>query len=473
MATLGPIAGTFPWPENHVPASVRDIDGNALELDDRAIGRGGQGVVYRIRQTRYAVKLADEHTDPGPGDSLGERLARVRWLPLEGLPISRPLKPLAEPHVGYTMDLLEDMAPIAGLCEPPEGQIEPWYLAGGGLRRRLRLLARCAAVLGTLHGRGLVYGDISPGNVLVSAGLEHDQVWLIDPDNIAIENSARKRIVGTRLYRAPEIVRRQSGNTSFSDACSFAILAYQTLRGDHPLIGDLADESPEREDDVERGLLPWTGHTTDARNRSSYGIPADAVLTSRLAEMFQRNFEDGLSNPQQRPSANAWAAALGGAADVTVTCPARGCGHSYYAFAPHCPFCRSALPDTMVVGVREQVPGHFGLRGAKPVIFDEASWIVLEADRPFLVTARHAQLVADDPDQPVLKLIWREGGVVDVENAGTAPVRRVPPTGGAGRTLLPGAWTSERVEAGWRIHFGDDRRIHRLLTFHQPARQGA
>jgi eukaryotic-like serine/threonine-protein kinase len=473
MAALGRLVRTLPGPEDRGPASVRDIDGNAMELDARPIGRGGQGTVYRIRQTRYAVKLSDESQAAGPGDGLADRLARLHWLPLEGLPVSRPLRPLAEPHVGYTMDLLDDMEPMAALCEPPDGEMEPWYLAGGGLRRRLRLLARCAGILGILHGRGLVYCDVSPGNVLASADPQHNHVWLIDPDNIAIESSARKRVVQTRLYRAPEIARRQSGNTPFSDLYSFAILAYQTLRGDHPLLGDLVDESQQREEDVERGLLPWTGHSTDARNRSSYGLPAETVLTTRLADMFRQNFETGLNDPILRPSADAWAAALSAAADVTLTCRAPECGHSYYAFGPHCPFCGAARPDMIVVGVREQVPGHFGLHGAEPVIFDEASWIVLQAGEPFLVTERYAQLVAHDPDQPVLRLRWRGDETVDVENVGSAPVRRVPPTGGTGRTLLPGALASERIEAGWRVHFDDNRRIHRLLTFHKLQRQGA
>ena len=472
MAALGRLARTLPGPEERGPATVRDIDGNAMELDAQPIGRGGQGTVYRIRQTRYAVELSDESQLAGPGDGLAERLARLRWLPLDGLPVSRPLRPLAGPHVGYTMDLLDDMEPMAALCEPPDGEMEPWYLAGGGLRRRLRLLARCAGILGILHGRGLVYGDVSPGNVLVSADPRHCRVWLIDPDNIAIESSARQRVVQTRLYRAPEIVRKQSGNTPFSDLYSFAILAYQTLRGDHPLLGDLVDESPQHEEEVERGLLPWAGHSTDARNRSSYGIAAETVLSTRLADLFRQNFETGLNDPVRRPSADAWAAALAAAADVTLTCRAPGCGHSFYAFGPHCPFCGAARPDALVVGVREQVPGQFGMRGTKPLILPEASWIVLQANEPFLVTERHARLVADDPDQPVLRLSWRGGGTVDIENVGSAPVRRVPPAGGTGRTVLPGALASERIEARWRVHFDDDRRIHRLLTFHEPE-QGA
>lgn len=455
------------------PAVVRDVDGTVYELEHEPVGGGGQGVVYRVRQSKDAVKLLHDDAPPGasegPGESLDERIRRLGWLPLENLPIARP-KPkgrLAEPHVGYLMPLLEDMIPIATLCEPPENDLEPWYLAGGGLRRRLRLLARCAGVLATLHGRGLVYGDISPRNVLVSASARRDGLWFIDPDNITIESSAGQRTDATRLYRAPEIARRQSGFTPFSDAYSFAILAYQTLRADHPLVGD-GTTTAQLEEEAERGLLPWTGHSTDERNRSGYGIPARHVLTDRLSKLFERAFENGLREPRLRPTALAWLAALGAAADQTLICPGPGCGHSFYASAGLCPFCGMARSDTIRVEIYDQIPPSFGLRGEEPALSGPVDWIAAQDGEPFVITTRHSRLVADADEKQVLRLRWRADGSLELSNIGDDPVRWVSAAGDADRVLRRGASRSVRADSG-RVHFGDDRRVHRVLTFQRLA----
>jgi eukaryotic-like serine/threonine-protein kinase len=469
MAAVGRPKPTSP-DLGSAPTWVRDSDGNPLELEPHPIGRDGKGAVYRVRLSDYAVKLMTDEQVAGPGECvdveerLAARIARVRWLPLEGLPIFMPLTTLAAPHVGYVMRFQDGMVPIADLCEPPEDQVESWYLTGGGLRRRLRLLARCAGILATLHGRGLVYGDVAPANVLISAAARKDEVWLIDPDNITIESSASQRPVATRLYRAPEIVRQQSGVTQFSDAYSFAILAYQTLRADHPLIGDLTAD-PARQNDAEQGLLPWTGHATDERNRSPYGIPAEAALTSRLTKLFEQAFEDGLREPFRRPRMLAWLAALGAAADRTVSCPNRGCRHMYYAFAARCPFCEASRPDTIMVGIHDEIPGAFGVRDDEPVTSGPVDWIVLQDGEPFVVTTRHSRLVASADEKQVLRLRWRAGGSLELSNIGDGPVRWMPSGGGPGRTLRPGASTSGRADGGWRVHFGDDQRIHRVLTF--------
>lgn len=472
MGAVGRPKPTSPDPGS-APTGVRDSDGNPLELEPHPISRDGRGTVYRVSLSDYAVKLMDDQA-AGPeehvyvGESLMARLSRVRWLPLEDLPIFTPITKLAAPHVGYVMRFLDGMVPIAGLCEPPEGELKPWYLEGGGLRRRLRLLARYAGTLATLHGRGLVYGDVAPGNVLVSAAVRNNDVWLIDPDNITTESSASQRPGGTRLYRAPEIVRQEGGATQFSDAYSFAILAYETLRADHPLIGD-ATADLARQHDAESGLLPWTGHATDERNRSHYGIPAKWVLTSRLTKLFGQAFENGLRAPLRRPRMLAWLAALGAAADRTVSCANRDCRHTYYAFAARCPFCETPPPDTIVVGIHDQIPGAFGIREDKPVLSAAADWIVLQDGEPFVVTTRHSRLVASADEKLVLRLRWRLDGTLELSNVGDSPVRWMPPGAGAGRTLRPGASTKGRSDGGWLVHFGDDQRIHRVLTFVRPG----
>lgn len=475
MAAVGRPAWASPDPGS-APAGIRDSDGNPLELEPRPVSRGGHGAVYRVRRSDYAVKLVSAGQDPDPGEggagdareSLAARISRVRWLPLDDLDVFLPLRTLAAPHVGYVMRFQDGLTPIAGLCQPPQEQLEPWYLKGGGLRRRLRLLARCAGILATLHGRGLVYSDVAPGNILVSASPRGDEVRLIDPDNIVTEASASERQAGTPLHRAPEIARKWSGATQFSDAYSFAILAHHALRADHPLIGDLTVD-PRWHSDVEQGLLPWTGHATDGRNRSDCGIAAEKVLTDPLTRLFGQAFEDGLREPLRRPRMLAWLTALGAAADRTVICPGKDCGHTYYAFAAQCPFCFTSRPETLLVGIHDQIPGMYRIRDGEPVICDPVDWIVLQDGEPFVVTTRHSRLVVSAREKPAVRLRWRADGSLELSNIGDDPVRWRPPGDGMERTLRRGASTKGRADGGWRLHLGEDRKMHRVLTFRRAA----
>ncbi|SCL15067.1 Serine/threonine protein kinase [Micromonospora nigra] len=442
------------------PSSVRAASNN-LHLDlllDNQLGSGGEGAVFRTRYGGLAVKLCAP--DDSSRDRMTELFARLRWLPLDGIPLCRPLEQLAPPHVGYVMELLEDMVPLRELCDPPQQDEDAWYLGGGGLRRRLVLLARCADVLATLHDRGIVYSDVSPGNVLVSSDLGHDEVRLIDADNLQTESSTATRRLGTPFYTAPELLRGQSGNTVFSDVYSFAVLAYEVLTMNHPLIGDYVNEGEvELEDDAQRGLVPWIDHSTDDRNRTRFGYPADRVLTRRLRDLFRRTFEEGMTDPWARPGAGEWAAALHAAADRCLVCP---CGQSFLAAHPTCPWCRAARPPALTVTVLEQFPRL--TEGPPPLLPQDDLTLVLQAHRPLLVTNRTAVRHPEDPTVALLRMEWDGGAEVRVRNCGRSIVRRVPPQGGNGLQLIPGSAAVEHLRAPWWIHFDTELRPHRILV---------
>ncbi|MGK4591670.1 protein kinase domain-containing protein [Amycolatopsis sp. w19] len=433
-------------------------------MTDNPLGSGGEGIVFRTRRGGFAVKLCNAVGETPV--EVDERLKRLRWLPLGGIPICRPLELLAPPHVGYVMELLEDMVALRVLCAPPGDQEDSiWYAAGGGLRRRLVLLAKCAHILATLHDRGIVYSDVSPGNVLVSSIAEHDQVWLVDADNLQTESSAVARRLGTRLYTAPELLRGTTGNTALSDVHSFATMAYEMLTTNHPLIGDFVDEGPaEHEDDAALGLLPWIDHSTDGRNRTEHGYPAELLLTRRLRELFRRTFEEGMADPAARPGAGEWADALHSAADRCVRCA--GCPHTFYAARERCPWCGHPRPRVLAVAVLEQLPR---LGDSSPVTIPDADLsLVLQEQQPLVVTARSAVRHAVDPTARLLRLAWDGGEEVEVRNVGRGVVRRVPPSGGEGRQLRPGGSATESVHEPWVLHFGPSQHPHRMVAI-QPA----
>ena len=273
--------------------AVTSIHGTRYRLG-RELGRGGQGAVFAVEGDRLAVKLLRDRS-PIAREGLRDQLAIVGRLPLEGLAVARPIDQLRSPHVGYVMELFTGMRSLRSLRRPPKGggSIREWYFEGGGLRRRLRLLARVAEVLSELHGRGLVYVDPSPHNVFVSEQPDDFEVRLIDMDNLRTATQTGRSLY-TPGYGAPEVVRGTGASSSLSDAHAFAVIAFETLALVHPLLGDAVhDGDPELEEQALAGHLPWIDEAENNSNRSSDGIPRDIVLSPKLRDDFSRTFGPG------------------------------------------------------------------------------------------------------------------------------------------------------------------------------------
>src|SRR5262249_30001173 len=163
--------------------------------------------------------------------------------------------------------LLTGMVPIKDLVAPPDTSLVGFYRDTGGLRRRLRLLARAAEILTRLHAVPVAYGDVSDANVFVSAGAEDEEVWLIDAANLRFVSSPGAA-VHTARFGSPEVVREESGNTTLSDAYAFALLAFLVLAQQHPFHGDYVEQGGwaddvDREAQANRGELPWIDDPAD------------------------------------------------------------------------------------------------------------------------------------------------------------------------------------------------------------------
>lgn len=328
------------------------IDENgAVHRLARRIGRGGQGEVWLVEGGRRVVKLVTSGRDP---EALRRQLIFVRRLDLRGLHVARPIAVLRPPDVGYAAEFLDEMVALSALMEAPPESLTEWHIETGGLRRRLRLLAHAGEAIAGLHGRGVVFADVSHNNVFVSAPVHAHESWLIDLDNLAYDSDPARAIF-TPGYGAPELVRGEAGCTSLSDAWAFAVLVWQTLTLGHPFVGDLVDDGPpELEERAFAAELPWVEHSEDDRNRSSVGLPPDLVLGSRLTELARRCFEHGLTDRRQRPSVGEWVERLHAAADLTLECA--GCQGSYFVTEHACPWCDARRPDVDVVELARWVP---------------------------------------------------------------------------------------------------------------------
>jgi len=342
---------------------VYDERGHCYSLTGN-VGEGGQGVVCATNHENVLVKICTR-----PKSDRQVWIEHIRWLmqqDLEGLNIARPVARITKPRLGYVMELMDGLEPLQQLMDSTELSLQDGgidtYLQQGGIKRRLTLMANLARTLADLHGRGMAFGDLSPANIFVSEDVKYSQLWLIDCDNICVEErdsfdisedpKGRAGRVYTPFYGAPEIVSGEALISSLTDGWSFAVIAFRLLTAIHPFIGDMVSNGePELEDEALAGKFPWVDHPHDHLNQASVGLPRELVLLKPLTVLFERCFNDGRDDPQLRPSMAEWAECLEHCCEWLVDC--QDCGSSYF-YQPNdgqlaCGFCEAkATPDALL-----------------------------------------------------------------------------------------------------------------------------
>lgn len=449
---------------------VRDVEGYVYPLGAQ-IGRGGQGVVHESVHGWMAVKRFLPTARRSSVD-LQHRIAAVRRLPLENLAIARPLAVLAPPDSGYVMRLLTGMEPVRRLIRPSthETSVREWYRDSGGLRRRLRLLARLAAVFAELHALGLTYGDPSPSNLLVSAEIAANEVRLIDADNVRVAAPSSGSSIYTPGYGAPEVVQGRSGNSFASDVWAFAVVAFEVLALHHPFIGaDVEEGEPDREEAANRGELPWIDDVDEAGNRAAptSGLPRKVVLSPALRRLFQQCFGPGRLTPEARPSAADFATALLSAARMTLGCSActGSVSATYYVTFQECPWCGKRRPPVALAQVGRWDPfaelpaaGALGLPRRQVLEVGQEYFVSME-QRSHMGTVHSAERC--------LRVVVTQAGVsvravngrgFEVRSPDGLDVRAMPPEG----VMLP----SPTIDEGsWRVHTGSLDSAHSYVRF--------
>jgi DNA-binding helix-hairpin-helix protein with protein kinase domain len=459
--------------------SVVDVNGVRYELME-LLGRGGQGAVYAVKGGRLAVKLVAGHSQ-WDRERLRNQITHVRRLPIGELSLSKPLEMLRPPHTGYVMELITGMVPIRTLLTPPKGEpagVE-WYMRTGGLRRRLLVLSRAAHTLAQLHGKGLAYSDPSPTNIFISEDPSFAEVWFVDTDNLRYESSPGTHAgVYTPSYGAPELVQGKSGVTTLTDVHAFAVIAFQVLSLAHPFIGNYVNEGdPELEEQAFAGLIPWVDDVADDRNRASFGIPREWVLSSRLKEAFEQTFGAGRVTPSKRPGAAEWAERLFAAADATIPCTE--CRGAFYFDKIRCTWCDAERPTFATAVFHLWDPSHGPDGGVltkpqrgepRPVIVGHGA---MTSTARLIITRRLAfDIQGRGADEPVVEASLSHDRV-SLRSLDGRTYTLYSPSGDRQTVVTdrPQPFHLVQGQASWRLHFGDMGRLHRVLSFElRPGR---
>jgi len=208
--------------------------GGRYELE-RVAGRGGFCVVLAARDRRRQAagdddaRVAIKALRP---ELRGDDEARGR---LTGE--FRQLQQLSHPNIVrvfdldrhgddwfVVMELLEGVS-LAGLIQHCQGDGVP-------ARKAFGIVKSCAEALGWAHGRGVVHGDVKPGNVFV---MRDDGVRLLDFGLPSPRLSAGGHVsaFATPAYASPQVLEG-AVPTVADDVYSLGCVAFELLTGLHP-----------------------------------------------------------------------------------------------------------------------------------------------------------------------------------------------------------------------------------------------
>lgn len=374
---------------NEFGLSITDSSGHILTIKEvkdsynfshvitKELGKGGQGVVCKTENPELVLKFIlnkENHVirKDKNKELFNKYLQKIKGILTKPFPHQLHLAiPMAylQDFSGYVMRMMGEM-----ICFQELFRIDI-FPETGGHRRRFEFLSRLASLLARIHGRGMVYCDISPNNVFISAipDIKPQNVWLIDSDNIFIPGFDDAHSVYTPRYAAPELFEGKPCSQS-SDAYSFAVLAFECLAILHPFEGkkttNWEDEDIDAWDTTNSlsttksvpeidtrysGKHPWVEDPEDDSNHTEAGFPRQYFLSEETFSLFNTTFTIGKADTSRRPAMVLWARAFAQSFDRSVKCNQCGMSFIYEEGSVDCPWCQETIAPRLVFKSKGQI----------------------------------------------------------------------------------------------------------------------
>jgi len=386
-------------------------DGSQVEFVDKIIGSGGMKDVYFTGDKKNVVAFFRKKLDFNAKDRLENIVGKYResifnqtggeywkdiycwpekiveWNGLTGIVV-----PTYSQHFFFEHGSLNgDSLGIKG--KEKEGK---WFASSflkfgqlaenerGDWFRYLRICINIARGVRRMHAAGLAHSDLSYKNVLVDPVMARASI--IDIDGLVVPGKFAPDVVGTPDFIAPEVMMtlkldkndpQRKLPSRYTDQHALAILIYMYLLNRHPLRGkkihDIDDENRDEELAMGEKAL-FVEHLTDIGNRydekwvKSNNAPSrlshlmpwmnlDAlpykILGPYLSELVKKSFEEGLHDPNLRPSADDWENALVKTSDLVQQCVNPSCPQKWFPFdntvRPVCPFCKTQFKGVLPI----------------------------------------------------------------------------------------------------------------------------
>src|SRR5436190_11628000 len=205
-----------------------------------ALARGTAGDLYEIiGEKDYVAKIYHKPLNERAERKLSELIA---FAPAELLGVAAwPLTALrpapGEAIRGVVMRRIAGMQPLYELDSPSQRRL---HFPRADWRFLARVARHCAALVDTVHQKGIVLGDVQPGRFFVD---EQGELQLVDCDScqMTVGDEVFHCLAVSPHYRAPELQNVAVDafpQTTNHDAFGLAAIIYRLLMmGRHPFVG--------------------------------------------------------------------------------------------------------------------------------------------------------------------------------------------------------------------------------------------
>ena len=301
--------------------------GTSYKIIEPAIGKGGEGSIYKINgMPNFVLK---EFIDSKRTEGRERKLLTM---------IASPVSNKIMEHVTWPKDVVYKNGRFAGYVMPKINNNNKSlnvmyktvkYNEKDEFIKKIIIAWNFCVAINSVHNAGQVCGDLNPNNITVNPN--KGTVTLVDTDSYHITEKNRNRVyrceVGMPDYLAPEIHEKMKKYkrldtaplptfTRQTDLFALAVHIFALLmNGCHPFANavDLSQNhasvaAPQPIENIRNGFFPFY------MNKSGLTIPKYAPkfdqLPEKIRKLFIRAFVDGHKNPQVRPDAVEWYNAL-------------------------------------------------------------------------------------------------------------------------------------------------------------------
>lgn len=381
---------------------LKALDGSPIEFVDEIRGQGGMKDVYFSPDRRYVVAWFRNPPDATSRDRImsitGVKREKIfqqaggeYWNDLYCWPTHvvehqnrlGVVTPFFRPHFFFEHGSRNnDFLGIKG--KEKEGK---WFASASNQSRFLdprergnwlsyfRVCILIARAIRRMHAAGLAHSDLSYRNVLVDPSGGH--ACVIDIDGLVVPGKFPPEVAGTPDFIAPEVLATAHlpwGDPARklprieTDRHALAVLIYMYLFYRHPLRGRKVHAPDAQTDELlsmgSKAL--FIENAQDPSNRPNladvkphalpWADPAKIPYTIAgpyLKALFEKAFINGLHDPAQRPTADAWETDLIKTVDLMQPCSNPKCEQKWYVFdnstKPVCPFCHTPFRGQLPV----------------------------------------------------------------------------------------------------------------------------